>query len=90
MGGLYGYRILGAWYHFNCCWSVHFFCWLARDDHCNLGIILGVVARKKMDDNYKLATAGMVCSIVGLVLSLILYIACVACVSALAASVPMY
>lgn len=55
-----------------------------------VGIILGVVARKKMDDNYKLATAGMVCSIVGLVLSLILYIACVACVSALAASVPMY
>ncbi len=55
-----------------------------------VGIILGVVARKRMDDNYKLATAGMVCSIIGLVLSLILYIACVACVGALAAAAPNF
>ena len=51
-----------------------------------VGIILGVVARKRMDSSYKMATAGMVCSIIGLVLSLILYIACVACVGALAAA----
>lgn len=51
-----------------------------------VGIILGAVARKKNDANAKLATGGLICSIIGLGLSLILYIACVACAGALAAS----
>ncbi len=51
-----------------------------------VGIILGATARKKQDDQYKLATAGMVCSIVGIVINLIFYIACVACIGAIAAA----
>lgn len=43
------------------------------------GVILGAIGRKNV---YKqgVATAGLVCSIIGLVLSSILFIACVACV----------
>lgn len=48
-----------------------------------VGIILGAIARKNTENN-GLATAGMVCSIIGLVLCLILYIACAACVGGLA------
>ena len=48
-----------------------------------IGVILGVLERKKPDKS-KIATAGMVCSIVGLVLCLLLYVACAACVGSLA------
>ena len=43
------------------------------------GVIFGAIGRKNI---YKqgVATAGLVCSIIGLVLSSILFIACVACV----------
>jgi Na+/H+ antiporter NhaC len=51
-----------------------------------VGIILGAYARKKHDEQYKIATAGMVCSIVGIVVNLIFYIACIACAGAIAAA----
>jgi len=44
-----------------------------------VGIILGVLGRKNTE-KAGIATAGMVCSIIGLVLCLLLYIACVACI----------
>lgn len=45
-----------------------------------VGIILGALGRK--DPAKKgMATGGLVCSIIGAVLGLILYIACVACVA---------
>lgn len=47
-----------------------------------IGIILGAVGRKNPEKS-GLATAGLVCSIIGLILCLIVYIACVACLSAL-------
>ena len=50
-----------------------------------IGIILGALGRKN-EKGRGLATAGLVCSIIGLVLCLILYIACAACVGGLAAS----
>ncbi len=50
-----------------------------------VGIILGALGRKNSEKT-GIATAGLVCSIIGLVLCLILYIACVACVGGLAAS----
>lgn len=46
-----------------------------------VGIILGALARKR-EERRGIATAGLVCSIIGLVLSAIFYIACVACISA--------
>lgn len=46
-----------------------------------VGIILGAVAKKK---GAKCATAGLVLSIIGAVLGLLLYIACVACVAGVA------
>ncbi len=49
-----------------------------------VGIILGATARKKLDEQYKIATAGMVCSIIGIVVNLIFYIACIACIGAIA------
>ncbi len=49
-----------------------------------IGIILGALARKEPEKS-GIATAGMVLSIIGLVLCLILYIACVACLGGLAA-----
>lgn len=48
-----------------------------------IGIILGALGRKQSEKT-GIATAGLVCSIIGLVLCLILYIACVACVGGLA------
>jgi len=51
-----------------------------------IGIVLGASARKKYDEQYKIATAGMVCSIIGIVINLIFYIACVACAGAIAAA----
>lgn len=48
-----------------------------------IGIILGVLGKK--DESKKgLATAGFVCSIIGTILCLLMYIACIACVGALA------
>lgn len=46
-----------------------------------VGIILGALGRKKTEKK-GVATAGLVCSIIGFVLSTILFIACVACVAA--------
>ena len=43
-----------------------------------IGIILGAVGRKNPDKK-GMATAGLVCSIIGTVLCLILYLACVGC-----------
>ena len=51
-----------------------------------VGIILGALGKKNAPDEKKgMATAGLVCSIIGTILCLFLYIACVACVSGLAA-----
>ncbi len=47
-----------------------------------IGIVLGALGRKNPEGK-GIATAGLVCSIIGLILSLILYIACAACVGAL-------
>lgn len=49
-----------------------------------IGIILGALGRKNPEKK-GISTAGLVCSIIGLVLCLILYIACAACVGGLAA-----
>ena len=49
-----------------------------------LGVIFGAVGRKDPEKK-GLATAGLVCSIIGLVLCLAMYLACVACVGGLAA-----
>ncbi len=48
-----------------------------------LGIILGALGRKN-PEKQGIATAGLVCSIIGFVLCIILYIACVACVGGMA------
>ena len=48
-----------------------------------VGIILGALGRKASEKS-GLATAGMVCSIVGCVLYLTMYVACVACVGGIA------
>ena len=47
-----------------------------------LGIIFAAVAKKNPDTNNGVATAGLVLSIIGTVLSLILFLACAACVAA--------
>ncbi len=48
-----------------------------------LGIILGSLARSSNASNTSIATAGLICSIIGTGLCLLLYIACVACISGL-------
>lgn len=48
-----------------------------------IGIVLGALGRKDPEKK-GIATAGLVCSIVGLVLCLILYLACAACIGGLA------
>jgi len=50
-----------------------------------VGIVLGAVARKN-PEKAGIATGGLVCSIIGFVLSIILYIACVACVTSMLAA----
>lgn len=51
-----------------------------------VGIVLGVLGRKNLpEDKRGMATAGMVCSIVGTILCLLFYIACVACIGGIAA-----
>ena len=48
-----------------------------------IGIILGAIGKKDVEKK-GLATAGLVLSIIGLILCLIFYIACIACVGGLA------
>lgn len=48
-----------------------------------LGIILGALGRKNTE-NSGMATGGLVCSIIGTILSLLFYLACVACVGGMA------
>ena len=50
-----------------------------------VGIILGALGRKDLEKK-GMATAGLVCSIIGTILCLILYIACVACIRGLVAT----
>lgn len=50
-----------------------------------IGIILGALARKDPEKK-GMATAGLVCSIIGFVLSIILLVACVACLGAIGAA----
>lgn len=47
-----------------------------------IGIVLGVKARK-VPEQHGMATAGLVCSIIGLILCILMYVACAACVGAL-------
>lgn len=49
-----------------------------------VGIILGAVGKKNIESQ-GLASAGLICSIIGLVLSLLFYIACISCIGGLAA-----
>ncbi|MCI8638653.1 MAG: hypothetical protein HFG41_05785 [Coprococcus sp.] len=50
-----------------------------------IGIILGALARKSTPAEKRgLATAGFVCSIIGTILCLLMYVACVACIGGLA------
>ena len=44
-----------------------------------IGIVLGALGRKN-PEHKGIATGGLVCSIIGLILCLILYIACAACI----------
>ena len=57
------------------------FCWLAAILGL-IGIVLGTSARKKGQDG--VATAGLVLSIIGLILGLLMYVACAAMVGGLA------
>ena len=49
-----------------------------------VGIVLGVYG-KKDPEKKGMATAGLVCSIIGTILCLIFYVACVACVGSMGA-----
>ena len=50
-----------------------------------VGIILGIAARKEMPPGTAgMATAGLVCSIIALILSTIVFISCVICFAGLA------
>lgn len=49
-----------------------------------LGIILGVQAKKNPEQK-GIATAGFVCSVIGTILCVLMYVACIACVGGLAA-----
>jgi len=52
-----------------------------------VGIVMGINARKELPPGDSgLATAGMVCSIIALVLSCIVFVACVLCVAGLGAA----
>ena len=57
------------------------FCWLAAILGL-IGIVLGTSARKKGQGG--VATAGLVLSIIGLILGLLMYVACAAMVGGLA------
>lgn len=46
-----------------------------------IGIILGALGRKNAPEGKTgIATGGLVCSIIGTILSLLLYVACAACI----------
>lgn len=45
-----------------------------------VGLILGIMAKKKAKS--KMATAGFVCSLIGLIVSAVVWVSCVACASA--------
>ncbi|MGP1348829.1 MAG: hypothetical protein ACTTK0_04215 [Stomatobaculum sp.] len=47
-----------------------------------IGIVLGALGRKNPSQS-GIATAGLVCSIVGLIMGLLVFIACMACVGIL-------
>ena len=49
-----------------------------------IGIVLGAIARKDPEKK-GLATAGLVCSIIGFILSMLFFIACGACVGGISA-----
>lgn len=49
-----------------------------------IGIILGAQG-KKIQEQKGLASAGFICSIIGTILCLLMYVACIACVGGLAA-----
>lgn len=50
-----------------------------------IGIILGALGKKSAPEGQTgIATGGLVCSIIGTILCLLLYIACVACLGGLA------
>jgi len=48
-----------------------------------VGVILGAAGRKNVEKK-GIATAGLVCSIIGLILCLLFYIACAACLGSIA------
>lgn len=54
-----------------------------------IGLILAIIAKKKDADD-KLAKAGLICSIIGLVIGVICGIGCIACTGALAAASTSY
>ncbi len=47
-----------------------------------IGVILGALGRKNNPEKAGLATGGLVCSIIGTVISLLLFIACASCLGA--------
>ncbi|NLD16656.1 MAG: DUF4190 domain-containing protein [Tissierellia bacterium] len=49
-----------------------------------IGVVLGAKGRKDIE-NRGMATAGLVCSIIGLILNLLFFIACAACLGGLGA-----
>ena len=61
-------------------WAVFGGTWLAAVVGL-IGIILGAVGKKQ---NANLATAGLVLSIIGTSLGLLMYIACIACIGGMA------
>ena len=48
-----------------------------------LGVIFGALGRRK-EENRGLATAGLVCAIIGTVLSVIFFLACASCIGSTA------
>lgn len=50
-----------------------------------IGIVMGALGRKDPEKK-GIATAGLVCSIVGTILCLLLYVACVACIGGVASA----
>ena len=75
---------LSTWYYFNYHWRCFrgLVGWLGAI-LAIIGIVLGAIGRKN-PEHKGIATGGLVCSIIGLILSLILYIACIGCTAGLA------
>lgn len=53
-----------------------------------IGIILGALGRKRLPNG--VATSGLVCSIIGTILSILFYVACVACTSGVASGIKSF